>query len=76
MSRLPVGGFGSLNNRRGERQAFTIKKYDYDSHSPYIKAYTCFNRMLLPEYPTEDALQDAIDYLVSNKEVYGFGLES
>ena len=74
MSRLPVGGFGSMNNRRGEKQAFNIKRVNYDEYKPYITAYTCFNRMMLPEFQTKRQLEESIDFLVDNKEVYGFWL--
>lgn len=75
MSRLPAGGFTCLEKNRGERQYFTIRSAPYDENSPYIKSYTCFNRLYLPIYPDEDTLRENIDILLEQNEVYGFGLE-
>ena len=75
MSRLPAGGFNSLNLNRGEKQYFNIRSVSYNSKDPYPKAFTCFNRLHLPVYPTEKELKMYMNALVNQKEVYGFGLE-
>ena len=75
MSRLPAGGFNSLNKNRGERQFFNIRSVSYSDHDPYPKAFTCFNRLHLPIYPSEEALQESFMYIIDQKEIYGFGLE-
>ena len=75
MSRLPAGGFNSLNQNRGEKQYFNIRSVPYNSQDPYPKAFTCFNRFHLPIYPSIDILKEYMNALIQQKEVYGFGLE-
>lgn len=75
MSRLPAGGFNSLNKNRGERQFFNIRSMAYEENNSLPKAYTCFNRLLLPVYPDEDALRDNVQAIINHNEIYGFGLE-
>lgn len=75
MSRLPAGGFDWLNKNRGEKQSFTIRSIPYEEKSSLPKAFTCFNRLHLPNYPDEDTLESNLEMLLEQNEVYGFGLE-
>mmetsp|Transcript_11286 Transcript_11286/g.12761 ORF Transcript_11286/g.12761 Transcript_11286/m.12761 type:complete len:95 (-) Transcript_11286:56-340(-) len=75
MSRLPAGGFNSLNKNRGEKLYFTIRAVEYEKKNPYIRAFTCFNRLHLPIYPNIATMKKYIDSLIEQKEIFGFGLE-
>lgn len=75
MSRLPAGGFNSLNKNRGERQFFNIRSINYYPETPYPKAYTCFNRLHLPSYPNMETLKKNMNFILEQNEIYGFGLE-
>lgn len=74
-SRVPIGGFASLESNRGEISHFCIVQVPYvNTGSNYIKAHTCFNRIDLPMYPNEKQLVDAINYVIRN-EILGFGID-
>jgi E3 ubiquitin-protein ligase NEDD4 len=38
------------------------------------KAHTCFNRLDLPRYPSNEDLKVAMDFIAKN-DIVGFGLE-
>ena len=74
-SRVPIGGFKSLESNRGNKNKFTIIKIEYiDKSVNYLRAHTCFNRLDLPNYPTKDLLYKAIRFALDN-EILGFGIE-
>lgn len=77
-SRLPLGGFKALESNRGEKSKFTIQQVNYSLFKGPLgnlpKAHTCFNRLELPKYPTEQHLREAVDFIAKN-EIVGFGLE-
>ena len=74
-SRVPIGGFKSLESNRGNKNKFTIIKIEYNDKSVnYLRAHTCFNRLDLPNYPTKDLLYKAIRFALDN-EILGFGIE-
>ena len=37
------------------------------------RAHTCFNRLDLPRYPSQEDMKVALDYIAQN-EIIGFGL--
>ncbi|ODN03165.1 putative E3 ubiquitin-protein ligase HECTD2 [Orchesella cincta] len=62
--RIPVGGMGEMY--------FKISKMrDREENLP--EAHTCFNQLILPEYPNKDVLKRKLIIAISNAE--GFGLE-
>jgi hypothetical protein len=79
-SRLPLGGFKSLESNRGEKAKFCIQRVTYDDKksggvmSNLPKAHTCFNRLDLPRYSNYSDLKQALDFIAKN-DITGFGLE-
>ena len=74
-TRVPVGGFKSLQSNRGKLAPFSIYKIEYEKGKKnYIKARTCFNRINLPNFPNEEKLLEAINFVIDN-EILGFGIE-
>ena len=74
-TRVPVGGFKSLQSNRGKLAPFSIYKVEYEKGKKnYIKARTCFNRINLPNFPDEETLLEAINFVIEN-EILGFGIE-
>ena len=74
-TRVPVGGFKSLQSNRGNIAPFSIYKMEYEKGKRnYIKARTCFNRINLPNFPNEEKLLEGINFVIDN-EILGFGIE-
>jgi len=74
-SRVPLGGFKSLQSNRGNIAPFSIYKIEYEKGKKnYIKARTCFNRINLPNFPDEKTLLEGINFVIDN-EILGFGIE-
>lgn len=74
-SRVPIGGFASIESNRGTKSKFCIVKVDFvKDKKNYIKAHTCFNRIDLPAYPTEKLVIEAINFIIEN-EILGFGID-
>lgn len=77
-SRLPLGGFRSLESHRSEKSKFSIQKVAFDSSKGHLsnlpKAHTCFNRLDLPRYPSYEDLKLSLDYIAQN-DIVGFGIE-
>ena len=74
-SRVPIGGFKTLESNRGNISKFCITKCEYISNQKnFIRAHTCFNRLDLPNFPNEKLLNDAIKFALEN-EILGFGIE-
>jgi len=69
-SKIPVGGFKDLQGSDGPRR-FTIEKAGDPEHLP--KAHTCFNRLDLPPYNSQQQLEDKLVYAMENTS--GFGQE-
>lgn len=62
--RIPVGGVGDMN--------FKITKGP--NRSDYLpEAHTCFNQLVLPQYPNFDKLKEKLVTAILNAE--GFGME-
>ncbi|KAJ3411384.1 hypothetical protein HDV05_002309 [Chytridiales sp. JEL 0842] len=66
-SRIPVNGFKDLQGSDGPRR-FTIEKTGTIDKLP--KSHTCFNRLDLPPYPTQDVLNAKLTIAV--EETIGF----
>ena len=74
-SRVPIGGFKSLESNRGQISKFEIVKSEYkEGEKNYLRAHTCFNRLDLPNFPNKNSLNEAIKFALEN-EVLGFGIE-
>ena len=74
-SRVPIGGFKSLESNRGQISNFEIVKTEYyEGKKNFLRAHTCFNRLDLPNFPNKETLNEAINFALEN-EVLGFGIE-
>ena len=74
-SRVPIGGFKSLESNRGQISKFEIVKTEYvPGKKNFLRAHTCFNRLDLPNFPDKFTLNEAIKFALEN-EVLGFGIE-
>ncbi len=74
-ARVPIGGFAELESNRGNISRFTIVQIPFVNNCKnYIKAHTCFNRIEIPNFPTKDLLQEAIEF-IGNCEILGFGID-
>ncbi|DAZ92901.1 TPA: hypothetical protein N0F65_013063, partial [Lagenidium giganteum] len=72
-SRVPVQGFKALASSDGRLCPFTIyclPKKD----CPFVRAYTCFNRLDIPVYSNEQELEQALRLLVT-LDVTGFSIQ-
>ena len=73
-SRVPIGGFKSLESNRGQISKFEIVKSEYkNGEKNYLRAHTCFNRLDLPNFPDKNSLNEAVRFALEN-EVLGFGI--
>ena len=74
-SRVPIGGFKSLESNRGQISKFEIVKINYvPGAKNFLRVHTCFNRLDLPEYPDKFSLEEAIRFALEN-QVLGYGIE-
>jgi len=74
-SKVPIGGFKSLESNRGQISKFEIVKINYvEGAKNFLRVHTCFNRLDLPEYPDEFSLRQAIKFALEN-QVLGYGIE-
>jgi E3 ubiquitin-protein ligase HUWE1 len=74
-SRVPIGGFKSLESNRGQISKFEIVKTEFTpGQKNFLRAHTCFNRLDLPNFPDRVTLDEAIKFALEN-EVLGFGIE-
>jgi hypothetical protein len=72
--RVPIEGFSKLQSNRGDVSKFCITNLPFDIKSKnYIKAHTCFNRIDLPQFNTEDQIKEAILFTLKNST--GFGID-
>ena len=73
-SRVPIGGFKSLESNKGTLYKFTIQKIDYNTTKMnFCKAHTCFNKIDIPNFPDKVELLNAIRFAIEN-ECLGFGM--
>jgi len=71
-SKVPLEGFKALVGMRGY-QKFSIQKSN-GSDKSLPTAHTCFNQLDLPEYSSEEALREKLNYaIVEGREGFGFG---
>ncbi|KAG1711731.1 hypothetical protein DVH05_008974 [Phytophthora capsici] len=75
-SRVPVEGFRGLMSSSGIIHQFTIQLVPRGKEKSdlFPKAHTCFNRLDLPMYRDMEELETYLT-MVSQMEVFGFGLE-
>ena len=74
-SRVPIGGFKSLESNRGQISKFEIVKIDYvPGAKNFLRVHTCFNRLDLPEYPDKNSLEEAVKFALEN-QILGYGIE-
>ena len=74
-SRVPIGGFKSLESNRGQISKFEIVRTEYyEGKKNFLRAHTCFNRLDLPNFPDKEKLNEAVRFALEN-EVLGFGIE-
>ena len=74
-SKVPIGGFKSLESNRGQISKFEIVKIEYKKGAKnFLRAHTCFNRLDLPEFPDEYSLRQSIKFALEN-QVLGYGIE-
>ena len=74
-SRVPIGGFKSLESNRGQISKFEIVKIQYvPGAKNFLRVHTCFNRLDLPEYPDKESLNKAVKFALEN-QVLGYGIE-
>ena len=74
-SRVPIGGFKSLESNRGQISKFEIVKIPYTPGAKnFLRVHTCFNRLDLPEYPDKESLNKAVRFALEN-QVLGYGIE-
>jgi len=52
-----------------------IKHIDYKNENSYPIAHTCFNRLELPKYPSEDIMRKFLKGIVLNDLEGIFGME-
>lgn len=64
-SRVPVRGFNFLPGRDGAIRKFTLRSIPLHT-AVYPRAHTCFNRVDLPLYETKDALERALDFVITH----------
>ena len=73
-SRVPIGGFKSLESNKGSLYKFTIQKIDYNKNKMnFCRAHTCFNKIDIPNFPNKVELLNAIKFAIEN-ECLGFGM--
>jgi E3 ubiquitin ligase SMURF1/2 len=73
-SRVPLQGFKALQGSTGAAgpRLFTLHLVDVDPGN-LPKAHTCFNRLDLPPYPSEEKMMEKLTQAV--EETCGFAVE-
>uniref|UniRef100_A0AC34QH10 HECT-type E3 ubiquitin transferase n=1 Tax=Panagrolaimus sp. JU765 TaxID=591449 RepID=A0AC34QH10_9BILA len=66
-SSVPFEGFKALRGSDGFKK-FTIEKYGNETYLP--RAHTCFNRLDLPPYPTQQTLLTKLQIAISESSSY------
>jgi hypothetical protein len=64
--RVPILGFSFLESNRNKINKFTIQRAVIEEHNPYPKAHTCFNRLELPAYRSQEELNSRMDQILEN----------
>lgn len=64
---MPFEGFKALRGSDGFKK-FTIEKYGNETYLP--RAHTCFNRLDLPPYPTQQTLMTKLQIAINESSSY------
>jgi len=65
----------NLESNRGEISKFCIVGVEYTKNKiNYIRAHTCFNRIDLPKYHSQEEVKKAINFIIKN-DIVGFGID-
>ena len=74
-SRVPINGFKKLESNRGEIAKFCLNSivYNKNKKNNFIRAHTCFNRLDIPIFPSQEELHEAILFVLKNNT--GFGID-
>ena len=73
-SRVPINGFQNLESNRGELAKYCLNSVPYNKNgNNYIRAYTCFNRLDVPQFKKKEEVHDAIQFVLKN--ITGFGID-
>ena len=70
---LPI--YRALESNRGTNAKFCIESVPYNKVKQLITAHTCFNRLVLPMYPTKEALITNLQAIIQLDFNGVFGLE-
>ncbi|CAD8156549.1 unnamed protein product [Paramecium octaurelia] len=73
--RIPVNGFSKLESNRGMYSKFQIVPIDYKNSNSFPIAHTCFNRLELPKYTSEEMMRKYLRSIVLNDLEGVFGME-
>lgn len=63
-SRLPAGGFASLQMVNGKVAPFTIRVFARKYPGELPKSHTCFNEIILPKYETREEMENALSIVI------------
>merc|ERR1740117_699951 len=73
-SRVPIGGFKSLQSNNGKVVKFCIQRKTDIKKLPV--SHTCFNRIELPAYRSKERLQQVLDIIIRlDLEHMGFNIQ-
>ena len=64
-----------LESNRGEFAKFCVESQEYITGQSMVTAHTCFNRLVLPNYPTEDLLCQQLKLVLASDFNGVFGLD-
>ncbi|CAD8084705.1 unnamed protein product [Paramecium sonneborni] len=73
--RIPVNGFSKLESNRGMYSKFQITPIEFKNANSFPIAHTCFNRLELPKYSTEEIMRKYLRSIVLNDLEGVFGME-
>eukprot|EP00347_Sterkiella_histriomuscorum_P017181 403350359 len=66
-TRVPIDGFKGLISNRGKLQKFTMIP-SQEEGSQVIKAQTCFNRIYMPKFTSQEQVKQTIDNIIIHKD--------
>jgi hypothetical protein len=73
--RPPVFGFSKLESNRNNIAYFCIESVRYNPANPFPKAHTCFNRLELPLYQSEEQMREMLSAIFNNNLEGVYGLD-
>jgi hypothetical protein len=71
----PVEGFRGLESNRGNYAKFCLQKVEYKNENSLPKSHTCFNRLMLPCYPSKKDLEKSLGIVLKMDFDGHFGIE-